>query len=472
MSSNFDDELRRQLNALDTDVTDIEMPGPSAARRRAARRTRNQVTTGVLASVAIVALGVAGVTQNELFSAPEPAAPGETEAPTAVPTTPDEQDDSTPPDGEQTPPDDGNGANVPDDAFLTIDDISPDDEPGVVLPEWTETEATRTPFDCAPAVPDGAAHVRYENDREGHFLQFAETTNDQVRRFAQLRADLESCLRNLDEGAGPDAPDGLSQAWAVDDVGDEAWAATYWSPREQPLQGGDMRYDLVAVHLVRAGSYVTMVINGFPSNEDYAASTLTARTTEAAQRLCEAVEQECVVEPQPTQLYPEPTGDVSGWLTVDDVVDATGLEEIDAGGEIVEESTWAHAYLPLDPTDDGAEVVETRWYRNSTENAGPAVEQRIATFPDEEAARSHYDDLVAAADAHEEPNQQAERTGSHDEPGDSAATWRVESDYGTVFVFGVMVHGETVTAISHSISDHEDRDLTADQLRDLLSRAA
>ncbi|WP_205857070.1 hypothetical protein, partial [Phytoactinopolyspora endophytica] len=86
MTNNFDDELRQQLDALNTDVTGIDMPGPSAARHRAAQRTRNQITTGVLAGIAAIAIGLIGITQDELFTAPEPAHPTNTETPTVSPT--------------------------------------------------------------------------------------------------------------------------------------------------------------------------------------------------------------------------------------------------------------------------------------------------------------------------------------------------------------------------------------------------
>lgn len=476
MTDNFDDQLRHRLDALGADVTGTRMAGPDAARRRAAQRSRNQITGSMLAGVAVLAIGVVGVTQDDLFTSPEPAAPTDTETPTVRPTTPDQTD--TP--DETTDPDPSpDGTTIPDDAFITIEDVLgdlPEDEEAV-LPNWTETDATQTPFDCAPAVPDGAEHVYYENDQDGHFMQFIEETDDPVGRLSQLRADLESCVRGFEERDGEQALTRMSQVWAVDGLGDEAWMATYFDEIEEP--GDLVETNVVSVRLVRTGNYVTMTISGSPGQDDNA-NMEPERSVTAAERLCAAVGQDdCAGGVTPRRLDREPIGAIAGWLTVEDVVGITGFDQITEGTEPrgADEdgpSGWPLAYLPLDPATDGATSFDARTYTNPGElDDIVTLDEVIATFPDDAAARAHYEDMLSAVESHTEGGVTAEVTSSAEGSDYELITWRADdTDVDLSFVFGAVVHGNQVAVIQHSISDFEDRDLTPEQLADLLLRAA
>jgi hypothetical protein len=333
----------------------------------------------------VIVAGFIGVTQDNLFTAPEPAG---TETPTSVPSPPedpDRTDDATP------PPD---GSTVPEAAFLTVEDITPDLDPGDVFPEWVEGDATEMPFDCAPAVPDGAAYKHYSNAGDGYFLQFIEETSDPVGRFSQLRADLESCIRGFEaEGEGSDEPHTqFSQVWAVDGLGDEAWMATYWSRLEEPT---DFEVaNLVAVRLVRTGNHVTMVINGGP-NQDDNGSLDTEWSELSAQRLCEAFATVCTGEVSKRRLHPAPVGDLPGWLRAEEIASVPGFESAVEGAEPMDPgadgglSGWPLHNLVVDPVADGASSLLTRAYVSEEPTDVPLLHQSIPRFTDAPAARPH-----------------------------------------------------------------------------------
>ncbi|NED99523.1 hypothetical protein [Phytoactinopolyspora halotolerans] len=481
MTDNFDNELQQRLNSLSADTTGTHMPGPHAARRRAAQRTRNQITTGALAGIAVLAIGVIGITQDQMFTAPEPAEPTDTRTPTVSPTTPDtpdETDDATPPDGDPTPPDGGGGGDdIPDDAFMTVEDITPDGEEGDVFPEWTATDARQTPFDCAPVAPDGTDYSAYENDGDGHFLQFIEETEDPVARFSQIRADLERCVRDLEQ-SDEDQYTQISQTWNVSGIGDEAWMANYFDQMEQP--DDFFVANLVSVRMMRTGNYVNVVIQGGPGQDDNA-NMDTEDSALSGERLCAAFGTECVGEVAAEQTDREPIGDIDGWLRVDDVVAATGLEEIVEGTEPLEANDgggppgWALTYLPLDPESAGATFFQRRFYQQSDPTGAVylSVDQEIAEFPDAETARAHYEDMVAAAESYNDDGRNLENTSSVDEGNRAISTWREEDqEFGITFVFGIALQGTAITVVNHGIDSASDHDVTADQMMDLLTRAA
>jgi hypothetical protein len=445
-------------------------PAPGAARRRAAQRTRNQITGVALAGVAAIAIGFLAVTQDQLFVSPEPAHPTNTHSPTAVPTTPDERED---PDNPEPPE-----PAVPEVAFLTTEDITPDGEPGDVLPEWAEVDSTQTPFDCAPTAPDGAQHVAYDNTQDGqggHFLQFIEETADPVGRFSEIRAGFERCVRDR-EASDEDTYTGFSQIWNVGGLGDEAWMATYFDEREEPSDDF-METNIVHVHMMRTGNHTSVVVLGGPGLDDNLDMD-PEQLVKSAGRLCAALGTECVGEVTPERTDREPIGDIEGWLTVEDVVQATGLTEIIEGSEPVPGNDdgapagWALTYLPLDPERDGAVWFRRRFYQSS-DPGYLGVDQEIAVFSDADAARAHYEDLIAAAASYNDEGREVDFTGSADEGDWAGSTWR-ESDetYGISFVFGIAVRDKAVTVVNHGIDSAAGHDVTGDQMMDLLSRAA
>ncbi|NDL58463.1 hypothetical protein [Phytoactinopolyspora mesophila] len=466
----FDDQLRNRLNALSGAIDDVHLAGAEAARHRAAQRTRRQVAAVGLSGVVIVALGVLAIGQGQLLTAPEPAHPTQTQSPTAVPTTPDTPDGTADPDR----PD----RAILTAAFLTTEDITPDGEPGDVLPEWSEVSTAQTPFDCAPTAEDGAEYVAYENTQDGqvgHFLQFIEETGEPVRRFSEIRAGFERCVRDR-EASAEDTYTGFSQIWNVGGLGDEAWMATYFDAAEEPADEF-METNVVHVQMVRTGNLISVVVNGGPGLDDNVDMDPDFLVT-SADRLCGAFGTECVGDVTPERTDRQPIGDIDGWLTLDGVVQATGLDQLVEGSEPMKANDgagpagWALTYLPLDPEDDGATFFQRRFYQ-SADPGYLGVDQEIAVFPDDDTARAHYEDLIAAAAAYNEGGREVDNTGSVDEGDRAITTWR-ESDeeYGISFVFGIAVRDNAVTVVNHGIDSAAGHDVTADQMMDLLSRAA
>jgi hypothetical protein len=103
----------------------------------------------------------------------------------------------------------------------------------------------------------------------------------------------------------------------------------------------------------------------------------------------------------------------------------------------------------------------------------PFLHQSIARFTDDAAARAHYDELVVAADEFEQDGDEVTNTGSVAGDDYELTTWRTETpEYGTTFVYGVVVQGSQVSVVSTGFSEYDDRDLTPEQLTELLVRAA
>jgi hypothetical protein len=428
--------LTHRLAALEADLAGVALAGPAAARQRAAQRTRRQVTGGVLAGVAAVAIGFFGVFQEELVSAP----PQPAHTPTPNVTAP------------------------PSEALLTLGDL-----PGAGDIAWSETDQPGEPFDCAPTPAAGSAEVHYISPDFGRFDHFVESSTDAERRFADLRSEVESCAATM-EATGQDEPHRLIESWSVDGLGDEAWMAAYFAPLATPVDF--IETNLVLVRMVRSGPYVSVVVNGGPGNEFNEAMPVDDSVT-AATRLCEAVGETCVGEPEPHRLYPENVGDLAGWLTADDVAQSLGLPEITEGARPQPtDGGWHYVGLPSDPVAAGARSVDQRTYINPRNTTGVVVDEIIARFPDEQTAREHYGELVAAADTFEQPGDVIVNTGSVEGPGYTGQTWRSENDeFGMVFVYGVVTNGDAVAAVVHGIGEDEGRDVTAAQMIQLMNQA-
>lgn len=449
--NSFDDELHRQLASLDTDLAGL--PGAAAARKRGTQRTHHQLTVAALGAAAVVAVGALGIVQLDPTSAPAPATtPSETVTtpdltPTASPSPSTPQADTLP--------------TVPAGALLTTEDL-----PGLQEIDWAEVAASE-PFACAPQVPDGAASVSFRNSAESdaHIDQFIEAVapGQAGARLDTLSSGITECI----EAGGSNYR--LDETWAVDGIGDETWLARYWAPpRTSDAQ------TLVAVSITRTGNYVSTVVQGGLA-QDANAPADPELATAAATRLCGALGEECVGDITRERLFPEAAAEVAGWLGVDDVVAATGLDEITEASEVrpSDDMGWGHAGLPLDPIAAGALTSENRSYFNTLDPTGDIlVTEVIARFPDAAAARAHYDALAAEADAFQQEGDVVTNTGTFSGSGHVGTTWRSENAaVDLVFVYGVVTRGDAVAAVTHSISGYENRDVTPDQMRDLLDRA-
>ncbi|WP_157575118.1 hypothetical protein [Jiangella muralis] len=470
MSDSNDDSLSRRLSSLESDLGGVSLPGPAAARRRAAQRTRNQVTGGVLAGVAAVALGVFAVSPPDFVASPDPAGPPtDSSSPTTVPTTaspppttpPPTTPTSDPTNGES--PDDGGGQNggsgslvVPPGALIDLEYLirgqeSPSD--------WVEVPAGDSWLPCMPAASADAAAVAFQVEdyyRVEHIVEPAGP--DAEARLAELRDGITSCAEGGDHS--------LLQEWQVTGVGDETYLLAWQGP---PDTEDTTTY--VEATLTRAGGFVEIVVRG-GAGQDYNGIPATDDAVEAASRLCAVADTECPSEPQREQLYPEPVGDLPGWLAVDDLVEA-GLTTLTKGGEVAESAEivdYGFVGLMRDPVADGAESLEQRDYSDPEDIGGSQLTQFRATFPDAAAARAHYDALAAEAEQPTQDGDVVENTGTVSGDGYDGTSWRLtNTEFGTSWLYGAAVSGNVVTVAIYGLIGDE---LTPDQMRQLIDLAA
>lgn len=474
MSDSHDDSLARRLSSLETDLAGISLAGPSAARRRAAQRTRNQVTGGVLAGVTAVALGVLAVSPPDFVATGEPAGPV-TDSPTTAPTTPSESP-STPPvepspdptEGES--PDTGGGQSGDngdgDDGASSL--IVP---PGVLIDleylvrgqespsDWVEVPAGDSWLPCMPSAGDGAAAVAFQVEdyyRVEHVVEPAGAGAE--ARLAQLRDDITACAESDDNA--------LIQVWQVTGVGDETYLLAWQGP---PRTEETQTY--VEASLTRSGDFIEIVVRG-GAGQDYNGVPQPDDAVEAISRLCAVADTECPAEPEREQLYPEPAGDLPGWLTLDDLAE-TGLDLLAQGSDVADAAElgltdYGYVGLPRAPFADGADSLEQRTYSDPLVPGGTQLTQFRAQFPDAAAARAHYEELAAEADQFTQDGSVVTNTGTVSGDGYDGTTWRMESP-GIVFVYGAAVSGDVVTVIVHTV---DAVDVGTEQMRQLLDLAA
>ncbi|TDC46232.1 hypothetical protein E1212_27320 [Jiangella ureilytica] len=308
MTGDFDDDLTRRLSGLSADLDGVSLAGPSAARARAARRTRHQVTGGVLAGVAAVAAGVAIISPPDLTTTPDPAPPASLSTPaTTDPTT--------------------TTAVALSAALLTPGDLAPVDAP------WTESR-DRTDVVCDPAPV--LASLSSTVDRAA--VTYAASDGNAVRqdlvRFGaatsadELWTEMRSCLPAQGEGDAPVVTD----EYRLSGVGDEGWLIRYYT---DPAAEDS---DAVTAALVRYQDVVSLTVRTQPRADTVGAELDTDLPVTAARRMCETVFGEsCVTEPA--------LEDVTGAEPIDDPTDAP------AGGPTGDP---AEPTEPTEPADEPA----------------------------------------------------------------------------------------------------------------------
>lgn len=472
MSDSHDDSLSRRLSSLESDLAGISLSGPAAARRRAAQRTRHQVTGGVLAGVAAVALGVFAISPPDFVASPEPVGPV-TDSPTTE-ETPATPPPSTPPDDTPDPSEtespDGGGQNgttgndgagslmVPPGALLTLDDVITD-----TSAPWTEVDAGGSDLPCLPDVPGNAATIAFATDDGSRIEQFIDPVAGGAEdRLEALRAELIECAES-----GGDFH--LVQVWSLSGVGDGGYLVVWNGP---PTTPDTQTY--VTASLVRTGDFVSAVFHGGPG-QDYNGPAQPRQAVLSAERLCRAIGSECPASPEQERLFPEPSDDVDGWLTIDDLAEA-GLTALTEGSEVMQsgdaegDTDYGFVGLERDPFADGAESLEQRTYTDPLEPGGQLVNQLRATFPDTESARAHYDALASAAEQPTQPGDVVENTGSISGDGYDGTAWVLSNtEFGTSWLYGAAVSGNVVTAVYYGLIDDE---LSPDQMSRLLELAA
>lgn len=477
MSDSLDDSLSRRLSSLESDLGGVSLPGPAAARRRAAQRTRNQVTGGVLAGVAAVALGVFAVSPPDFVASPDPAGtPTDSSTPTTTPTTPSPEPTTPPP---TTPPtsdptsdespdgdgEDGGEVVIPAAALMLPEDFRNENS-------WTPASSPNDPILCVPEAPGPDARGSARADFTGRDFdiatQFIEVAppGTAADRLDQLRSEAQECL---DEATDDETQ--LVTIWNVAGAGDETWVMSYITPTT--LQEESVLN--IIVGLSRTGDVVSMVAEAQPTNEYYGIGDWESAAG-AIGRICTAMLGEsCADEPQAERIYPEVPGDVDGWLTVDDLAEV-GLGALTDGGDVLDDTDeggpidYGFVGFNRDPFADGAESLAQRDYTDPQELGGRIVFQRRATFPDAASARAHYDALAAAAEQPTQPGDVVENTGTVSGDGYDGTSWQLtNTEYGTSWLYGAAVSGNVVTAVYYGLIDDE---LTPDQMRQLIDLAA
>ncbi|HEU0214769.1 MAG TPA: hypothetical protein VFR13_11830 [Jiangellaceae bacterium] len=444
MSAEFDSDLRRRLQGLGSEVGLAGVPGPAAARARGRRRARNQAVGAVLGAAVLVGGAVIAVAQPTLRTAPDPA---------------DQPSESvSPPVATPTPSPSPTDATLPDSVLLTVADIEPDGEPI----GWAETDPPAQGWPCVPPVPDSgrALQRHFENPEGGRIQQVVEptgTVEQAEARFAEVHGELITCV-----GDGKAAGDNfrLDQVWSVTGVGDEALLVRYWAPlREQPPLEGQLL--LVSVSIARTGNAVTTVARGGAAMDANLPDT-TDDAEAAVTRLCAETGGACVTDPDQEQVYPEPTGDVPGWLTVAEVAEVMGVDRISAASEVVvaPDGSFGFVCFQTDARASGATSIESRTYHDPFDPGGVGVDEFIARFTTAAEARAYYDTLAAEGDAcSAEPALSVQNTGTI--TGDiTGMTWRATAaDSEVAFVYGLVVNGDQVAFVNVNLDSPSDDDI-------------
>ena len=267
------DQLQEDLRALESDLLQVRMAGPEAARRRGRRRTRRR-GAGVAGGLAIVAAaGVLGPLDSfpGTGGEPSPVSPAtRVERPPATP-----MPSSTP--------------SITEDVLLDASDLVPQDG------GWQATDtpwAGQGPFACAQGGAEGADEAMlasFAPADEGRLDQVVEryhSPGDAEARFDEIRAAVAECASQLDA-----ATDGRPQFWQLAGVGDAAWVAGYWTSETT----GEARRR-VEIGVVWTGTAVTHVTWGFLA-QDSIEPVVTDATVAAAEKLCVAAGGACVSDP-------------------------------------------------------------------------------------------------------------------------------------------------------------------------------
>ncbi|HEX6196015.1 MAG TPA: hypothetical protein VFZ37_08895 [Jiangellaceae bacterium] len=225
MPAEFDD-LSRRLSDLESDVAQLHMAGPAAARRRGRQRSRNRAAAVVLGSAAAIAIGI-----GTLDAIPQ-----------ATPTPPEPIDTPTPDPTPAPAPNPSPTSEAPEPDPLANLLLEPGDLADLGSP-WVDlswSEGTREPeLGCFPAGPDGVqtAGVTFESartiDQPGDFPVWADeriytfaNESDADAALSALRSEVVQCAteRNGDDFT-----------WGYDGIGDVAFESEMWPPAEQPL---------------------------------------------------------------------------------------------------------------------------------------------------------------------------------------------------------------------------------------------
>ncbi|WP_116951577.1 hypothetical protein [Jiangella endophytica] len=257
MTDRFDDDLERRLAGLSADLDGVSLDGPSAARRRGTRRSRHQVTGGVLAGVAAVAAGVLVLSPSELTTTPEPAPPASLSTMAPGPTT---------------------TALELSAALLTPEDVAGDSG------TWATGDQPGPEVACDPAGNLDTMSSLQEHAETALTAGTTTIRQDLVRlgpgsEATGLRDDLLSCLPERGAAEGPATTDTLSFVG----VGDEGWIVRYYA------DPADQQADAVTIAIVRSRDVVSVTVRVEPAADTAGGELDTATPEAAAARMCDVL---------------------------------------------------------------------------------------------------------------------------------------------------------------------------------------
>ncbi|MBB5786320.1 hypothetical protein [Jiangella mangrovi] len=372
MTGDFDDELRRRLGGLSADLDGVSLPGPSAARQRAARRTRHQVTGGVLAGVAAVAAGVAIISPPDLSTTPDPAPPASLSTP------------------QTTDPATTTSAPAVSAALLTPEDLTE-----ATAVDWQQSDEPGPAVACDPSGTVDTMSALTDRAQAGFASESGEVRQDLVRfvdgaSAAGLRDELLGCLPER----GADALPAVTDTVRLGGVGDEGWMVRYYADPD------DDAATVATVAIVRSRDVVSVTVK-----TETTADTVGERALDmdvpvaAAERICDVLFGDtCVdepfIEPMDGPVTTEgPTNAPTGDPTSDPTGDPTG----DAEPEVLS--------LADDPflTDDDVAAVGTAtgFFRSpesteTTAHQAPCLEDLTAVGADTVEVLGYIHDLDAS----------------------------------------------------------------------------
>lgn len=259
MTDDFDEILQRRLGSLGDDVPAAPLPGPAAARARAARRTRHQVTGGVVAGIAVVGAAVFAINPPELTTTPEP----------------------DPPVAASTPP--ATEAPATQASELAAALLTPEDLAGDTATTWTATaagpEVACDPagvVDTLSAVTD-RAEAGYRADGVGEIRQELVRIGGGVE-LRPLFDEVDGCLPDPTSGELPQVVDTLR----LDGVGDEGFMLRYYADPADP------RADAVTVALTRVEDVVSVTTRIEPT-ENTSGDIDIDTPVRATERVCDTL---------------------------------------------------------------------------------------------------------------------------------------------------------------------------------------
>lgn len=378
MTGDFDDDLRRRLTGLSADLDGVALPGPSAARKRAAKRTRHQVTSGVLAGVAAVAAGVAIISPPDLTTTPDPAPPASLSTPTP------------------TDPATTTTALAVSAALLTPEDLTDATAVG-----WEQTDAPGPAVACDPSGTIDTMSALVDRARAGFVSESGEVRQDLMRfvdggSAAGLRDELLGCLPER----GADTLPWVTDTVRLGGVGDEGWMVRYYADPE------DEAAAVATVAIVRSRDVVSVTVE-----TETTADTVDGRALDmdvpvaAAERMCDVLFGDtCVTEPFVEDLTATdpgegPTGDPTGGPDEGTTDDPT--EPADPTGD-AEPEVLSLADDPFLTDDDVAAVgTATGFFRSpesteTTAHQAPCLKDPTAAGADTVDVLGYIHDLDAS----------------------------------------------------------------------------